>query len=113
MAPARLVEIASEGKEMLDITALGSNRARVRLDHVVEAQPQPVTPFKGAERLGLGPAGIENGQDVGDPGLAMKSELIDPAHRYLIGHQLLLEEHPSLRSRFRVSPNMPDGCGKS
>src|SRR5260370_33759554 len=90
---------------MSDITALGSNRARVRLDHVVEAQPQPVTPFKGAERLGLGPAGIENGQDVGDPGLAMKSELINPAHRYLIGHQLLLEEHPPSASDFVSRPS--------
>src|SRR5271166_2674584 len=95
--PALVVQVASEGEKLLDIPALGENRAGLRIDHVVEPQLQPLTFLKGAERLGFGPTRIEDRQDMSNPGLAMKPQFLDPAHRHPIRHDFLPEEHSRLR----------------
>jgi hypothetical protein len=55
----------------------------------VEAQLEAPMRVESAEGLGLGPAGIEDRQDMTDARLTMEPELVDPANRHPERHQAL------------------------
>ena len=77
-----LDQVAAKGEQQLDIAALGRDPSRLGLDHVVEIQLEPPAEREIAQRLGFGPAGIEDRQDVGDPDRAMPGDLVKPADRH-------------------------------
>ena len=55
----------------------------------MKTQLEPAVRVEGAQDLWLGPARIEDGQDMSNARLAMEPQLIDPANRHLEGHQAL------------------------
>src|SRR5690242_7558974 len=57
-------EVAREGKEQLDVPALGGDPPRLRFDHVMEAQPQTPIDIEPAQRIRLGPAGVEDRENM-------------------------------------------------
>ena len=82
-----LGQVAAEGQELLNIQTFRRDATRLGLDYVVKTQLEPPMRVEGAEGLGLGPAGIEDRQDVTDARLAMEPEFVDPANGYLERHQ--------------------------
>ena len=85
----RLGQAASEGQELFDIAAFRRDAARAGVDNVVKAQLEPPMRVEAGEGLGLGPAGIEDRQDMGDARLTMRPEFIDPTNCQLERHQAL------------------------
>ena len=81
-------DIARKGEQQLDIPALGRDPAGMGFDHIVKAELQAPFQPEAAQRLRLGPARIEDRQDMGDAARAMAGDLVDPADRHLERHQL-------------------------
>src|SRR5215469_192673 len=112
MRLVRRVQTAREGEEQLDIPALGGGPTGLRFYYVVKAQPQPPVYVEDAQRLGFGPARIENRQHMGDTSRAMAGKLVDPANRQLKGHQALVIHafHPEFDSGSSLS--IAGSCGE-
>ena len=89
MLASRFGQVASEGEELLDIEALRHKGAGAGINNVVEAQLEAPMRVESAEGLGLGPAGIEDRQDMGDARLPMEPEFIDPTNCHLERRQAL------------------------
>jgi len=89
MRVARRGESSAEGKQEIDIPTLRRNPARLWLDNIVKPQLQTPIDGKHVQVFRLGPAGIENRQDVRHTRGATAGKFFDPANcqlewRYLI-----------------------------
>ena len=86
---SRFSQGSAEGEELLYIEPVRRKDARAGINNVVKSQLQAPMLVEGAKGLGLRPTRIEDRQDMRDPRLAMKPELIDPANRHLERYQAL------------------------
>src|SRR5205823_982820 len=86
-------EAAGEGKQQLDVPPLGCDPPGLRFDHIMEAQPETPIDIEPAQGVRLGPAGVEDRENMRYASRAMALQLIDPANRHLERHQLLFA-HP-------------------
>src|SRR5689334_13436822 len=74
-------EVAAELEDARDMLRHRRQHAVLGVDDVVEAQLEPLVLAIGAESGRLGPAGVEDREDVAHPGLAEALELLDAAYR--------------------------------
>src|SRR4051794_4678371 len=97
-------QIAAEGEQRLDIGALRRPDALRLLDHVVEAQLQPLVLAIGAERRGFGKAGVKDRQDMADPDIAEALQLIQATNGDVEGDESRRHVHggPGLLKRRRA-----------
>ena len=74
MAARPIVQLAPKAEQPRDIVARWGQVVRTWLNDVMEAQVQPPMRCELGESRRIGPLGIEDGNDVGDPGGAMLVE---------------------------------------
>jgi hypothetical protein len=60
MFAPRFLQIAPKGQQLLDIELFWNDATRIRFDHIVKAQLDPLVPIKSTQRLGLGRAGVQD-----------------------------------------------------
>src|SRR5204862_5361480 len=106
-------QVASKGKEEIDILPLRRGPAHTGFDNIVEAQLEPLVRVEAAKGLELGPARIQDRQHVRDAPVTVQAEFLDAANRHFKRQEPPREQsHPPRPSLIR-EPIIASSCGNS